>query len=211
MKAAIFDMDGTLLDSMGMWHSLAPYFCSQHNIEWTEEMERSTMEMGLFLSAEYYHDKFPQLNMSVDELLKSWVKLAQNGYKNVVLPKPGVINYLKKLKSEGIPCVVATMSYHLLSDAALSRHDIDSLVKCILTPEDVGGSGKDSPSLFLKAAEVLKTPPADCVVFEDSLLALETATKAGFQVCAVNEPLNKDSAEINKLYKHRITDFNELL
>lgn len=211
MKAAIFDMDGTLLDSMPMWRSLAPAFSKEHGIEWSEQLAVYVATHGFFGSAKYFIETFPELDMSLDDIVKAWYKMAQNGYQTIVSPKPGAIEYLHYLKQNKIPCAVATMSYHLLSDSALARHGIDKLVDHILTPEEVGHVGKERPDLFLKAAELLGFPPSECVVFEDSVFAMNTAKAAGFKVYGIDDALNNTRSEIEKLCDICFSDYRELI
>lgn len=211
MKAAIFDMDGTLLDSMPMWRSLAPAFSAEYGIEWSEQLALYVASHGFFRSAEYFIENFPHLNMTLDELINKWGEMAYNGYQTRVQPKPGAIEYLRHLNNIGIPCAVATMSYHVLADDALARHGIDKLVKFIFTPEDVGNTGKDRPDIFLKAAESLGFAPSECAVFEDSLFAMNTAKKAGFTVYAIDDELNNTRAEAEKVCDRCIADYYDLL
>lgn len=211
MKAAIFDMDGTLLDSMPMWRSLAPAFSKEYGIEWSEKLAQYVASHGFFGSAKYFIETFPQLNMTFDEIVEKWCKMAQNGYQTVVKPKSGAIEYLRHLNENRIPCAVATMSYHILSDSALSRHGIDKLMQFILTPEEVGHVGKERPDLFLKAAELLGYPPSECVVFEDSLFAMNTAKSAGFTVYGIDDALNNTRSDMEKVCDRCISDYFELM
>ena len=211
MKAAIFDMDGTLLDSMPMWRSLAPTFSAEHGIEWSEELALYVASHGFFSSAEYFIQNFPHLNMTLDEIVNEWGEMAYNGYQTVVEPKPGIIEYLRHLNEAGIPCAVATMSYHVLADAALARHGIDKFMQFIFTPEEVNNIGKERPDIFLKAAESLGFSPSECVVFEDSLFAMNTAKSAGFMVYGVDDELNNTRTEIEKVCDRCIADYHELL
>lgn len=211
MKAAVFDMDGTLLDSMPMWRSLAPAFSKEHGIEWSDELGLYVASHGFFGSAEYFVKSFPQLGMTLDEIVEKWCEMAQNGYKTVVEPKSGALEYLHYLNRIGIPCAVATMSYHLLADAALSRHGIDRLVKFVITPEEVGHVGKERPDIFLKAAELLSISPADCAVFEDSVFAMKTAKAAGFTVYGIDDALNNTRSDIEKLCDRCFSDYRELI
>lgn len=211
MKAAIFDMDGTLLNSMPMWRSLAPAFSKEHGIDWTDELGLYVASHGFFGSAEYFVNSFPELGMNLDEIVAIWCEMAQNGYQTVVEPKSGALEYLRYLKENSIPCVVATMSYHLLADAALARHGIDKLVKAVITPEKVGHVGKDRPDIFLAAARLLGFAPSECVVFEDSLFAMSTAKKAGFTVYGIDDVLNNTRLETEKLCDLCFSDYRELM
>lgn len=211
MKAAIFDMDGTLLDSMGMWYSLAPSFCKKYGILWAQQLANDLIGMEFPQAAEYFTNRFPQLNMTPDEMIAVWNGMIHFSYFNEVIPKPFAIDYIKKLNEKNIPCAVATMTNHALADAVLAHHGIASLVQTILTPEDVGGVGKDRPDIYHEAAQRLGMSAEQCVVFEDTLYAMKTAAKAGFTVWAIDDPLQKEKQEIEATCHRYIYSFKELL
>lgn len=211
MKAAIFDMDGTLLDSMGMWYGLAPAFCKKHGILWSQQIADDLLGLEFPEAAEYFISKFPKLNMTPDGLITAWNGMIRFSYLNEVAPKPFAIDYIKQLNRNNIPCAVATMTNHALADAVLAHHDITSLVQTVLTPEDVGGVGKDRPDIYLEAARRLGMPADQCVVFEDTLFAMKTAAKAGFTVWAIDEPLQQGRREIETTCHRYIHSFKELL
>ncbi|MFV0498291.1 MAG: HAD family hydrolase [Candidatus Fimivivens sp.] len=211
MKAAIFDMDGTLLDSLGMWYGFAPAFCKEHGIVWTQPLADDLLGLAFPEAAEVFTRKFPQLNMSANELISTWINMVHFSYAHEVTLKPFAIDYIKKLNQCNIPCAVATMTNHALADAALAHHGITTLVQTILTPEDVGGVGKERPDIYIEAAQRLGVPVEQCVVFEDTLFAIKTAAKAGFTVWAIDEPLQEAQHEIKSTCHRYIHSFEELL
>ncbi|HWP50683.1 MAG TPA: HAD family phosphatase [Clostridia bacterium] len=211
MRAVIFDMDGTLLDSMAMWYGLAPSFCKKHNISWSQQLADDLLGMEFPEAADYFIGRFPQLNMTPQGLIAAWNGMIHFSYLNEVLPKPFAIDYMKQLSRRNIPCAIATMTTHALADAVLAHHGITPLVQIVLTPEDVGGIGKDRPDIYLEAARRLGTPANQCVVFEDTLYAMRTASKAGFTVWAVDEPLQQSRREIETTCHRYISSFKELL
>lgn len=211
MKAAIFDMDGTLLDSMGMWLGLAPAFVKKHNIEWTKKLSEDICDMDFPEAADYFIRNYPQLGMTSKQLTTEWCDMIHFSYINEVKPKPFAVEYLKQLRKLKIPCAVATMTNHELADAVLEHHGITSLIKCVLTPEDVGGIGKDRPDIYIEAARRLNTLVSQCVVFEDTLFAMKTAVDAGFTVWAIDEPLQKGHHDIKAICHRYVKEFSELL
>lgn len=211
MKAAIFDMDGTLLDSMGMWCGLAPSFCKNHGIAWSRQLADDLLGMEFPEAAGYFISRFPQLDMTPEELIAAWNGMIHFSYLNEVVPKPFAIDYIRQLNRANIPCAIATMTTHVLADAVLAHHGITPLVQTVLTPEDVGGIGKEQPDIYLEAARRLSAPANRCVVFEDTLFAIKTAAQAGFTVWAVDEPLQQGRREIENTCHRYINSFKELL
>lgn len=211
MKAAIFDMDGTLLDSMDMWIAFSPSFCKKYGIEWSDDIQTAVMTMSFVGAAEYFCDHFPHIGYKKDDLLDVWFKMLANDYKTIVTIKPNIKAYLEKLRSEGIPCAVATMTEHLLCDEALKFHGLDGYFDYVLTYEDVDGKGKEFPDIYYKAAELLGAAPCDCLVYEDSLHAIETAHAAGFPICGINDNGRNAVDKITPYCKTVISDYSELL
>lgn len=103
------------------------------------------------------------------------------------------------------------MAKHALTDAVLKLHGISPLVQVVLTPEDVGGVGKERPDIYLEAARRLGVTAAECVVFEDTLHAIETALSAGFTVWAIDEPFQPGRHDIKASCHRYIHSFKELL
>lgn len=210
MKAAIFDLDGTILDSMWMWRDLEQNFLLGLGIEPTQRIYDRMDTLGVLDSAGWLIGEF-HLDRTEQELRDFCNRLALEAYLNTVSPKPGVERVLRELRARGIGCSLATLTSHHLVDRVLSAKGLAPLLDHVLTVEDVGGVKKDRPDLFLRAASLLGAAPSETVVFEDSLYAIRTAVDADFPVWAVADPAAaRDEAEIRRLSTRYLEGWEEL-
>lgn len=185
VRAAIFDLDGTVLDSMGVWDRAWETFCDRHSDARDEEAYSRYKTLTLVTACEYYKERF-KIPASVPALCDEVNALVFEGYKTVE-PKPGVREYLEKLRTTEVPACVATNTARPLVEFALSRLGLSGYFRFILPCAEFG-SGKDRPGIFYACARRLGTLPGETWVFEDAPHALRTAHDAGFRTCAVRDP-----------------------
>lgn len=210
MKAAIFDLDGTILDSMRMWYNLPTSFLATQNLKLTKEQEKELSILPQPLAAGYIAERFP-LGMSESEVLNAFELYISYSYNNTVNPKPFAREYLEVLNSRGIKMVIATLTERTHVEAVLKRHGLLRFFKGIVTVSEVGRD-KTSPDVYLKGAEILGEEIGDIVVFEDALYAMKTAKAAGFTVYAVHEPeMRQSKADCLGACDKYIYSFEELL
>lgn len=199
MKAAIFDLDGTLVDSMGMWRELERNFLISLGIEPAQWIFQRMDTLGLHGSADWLIQEF-SLNRSAQELWNFCDTMALDGYLKSVFPKPGALRMVRALHARGVKTALATLTAHKLADRVVEARGFLPLLDHLLTVEDVNGVKKDRPDLFLKAASLLGAAPHEVVVFEDSLYAIRTAVKAGFPVWSIlDSESSADHEEIRSL------------
>ena len=178
MRGIIFDLDGTLLDSMPMWHELDLRFLRLHGIEPPPDVTEAVKNMTVEDAASYYAERFP-LAMSPAAVMAECEALAAEEYRSRLQLKPGAADFLHALAERDIPFGLASVTYRRLLEAALERLNIRHLFRFLLTTED-GLPGKHRPDLYLRGAELLQAEPASCMVIEDALYAAKTAKQAGF-------------------------------
>ena len=210
MKAAIFDMDGTVLDSMGMWQSIVPEFVAHYNIDLTADQILSLKGMNLMQAAGFFSDNFG-INLTPSDIFREWDEIILRNYLTNVQPKFCAYKYLCALKELGVTMAIATLTEHHLCEKALEKHDMLELFDVVLTTEDVGGVSKFHPDIFLEAANRLNADIKDCIVFEDSLYAIKTAKAAGFTVWAIADENQGDQETIRALCDRYIEDYSSLL
>lgn len=209
IKGVIFDIDGVLLDSMGIWDDLgARYLRSLGKIP-EEGLNKILFSMSMEQGAEYLNEHYG-LNKSVKETVDGIGRMLEDYYFYEVLLKPGAKEVLEFLKSKSIKTAAATSSPRTHIEKALSRNGLLGYIDKIYTTGEVGVS-KHSPDIYNLAADYLKTKPEETLVFEDSLYALKTAKEAGYVTVGVYDEKGESDQEGLKnqadLYLKKLDDF----
>lgn len=186
-KGAIFDMDGTLLDSMPVWKRLTQGYLSGFGVTVTDEEYAACEGFSQPQVAQYFADRYPDLPLDAQGIMKGMDALITARYETLAKPKDGVIAFLDGLRRRGVKMAIATLTARRHAEKALRERDMMDYFDFMLTIEDVGIS-KREPDIYLKSAEKLGLSPADCIVFEDAPYACATAKRAGFRVCGMVEP-----------------------
>ena len=186
MQAVIFDLDGTLLDSMGVWEQVDQRFLRENGVLPPAGISDRLKQMGIQEAAQYLVDAF-SLPMTPRQVIDRIEALAAEEYRLRIPLKPGVLPVLDALEQRGIPCCIATATYDSLVEAALERLGIAKRFRFVLTCSQVG-STKAKPDIYLECARRLGYAPGEILVAEDTLHAIETANGAGFFTFGVYEP-----------------------
>lgn len=211
IKAAIFDLDGTLLDSTTMWENLGERFLQSRDIVPEEDLRDKIWDLSLPESAAFFKREYA-LSMSEEEIIARLNELSESVYTSEVPLKSGVKRLLGSLQMLDIKTALATAADKNLASAALARTGISEHFSGIFSCSEHGA--KTSPDIFLKAAELLGTSPQETVVFEDSLTAVQTAKAAGFITAAVfdksekNPDLLRDTADF---YGENLDELRKLI
>ncbi|MBQ9624518.1 MAG: HAD family phosphatase, partial [Clostridia bacterium] len=186
IKGVIFDLDGTIVDSMGMWHNLDKEFIISQGVEYKPEYSKGIAGMTLTQAAEYYIETL-HLQKTVPQLLNEWNGIISEWYHNKLTIKKDIDRLIKKWSGEGKRMCVATLTEKNLAEVVLERHGLLDNMEFIMTVSEVGKS-KKHPDIYLRCAQDLGFKPEECVVLEDTLHAMKSAKSAGFRVFAVDEP-----------------------
>ncbi len=190
IKGAIFDLDGTLLDSMFIWHRVDVDYLASHGKEPHENLAEKFKTMSMQQAARYFQMEYG-ITDSVDVIVNDIVKMIADFYMQEAKLKEGARKLVESFYAQQIPMCVATVNHKPMVVAALKRNGVLSYFKDVLTCEQFG-CDKNSPLLYEKSCELLGTKPEDTYVFEDSLHAILTAKKAGFTVVGVQDESAKD-------------------
>lgn len=209
LQSAIFDMDGTLLDSMGMWRTLGSVLAKNHGKTAPPDLDRRVASLGLWEGTAYCKEACG-LPGTVDELVQEIWGTIEHFYRHDVRPKPGLIPFLSILKMEGVWMYVATATDRPLAEAALKTAGIDGFFRGMITSAEAGQSKREGPEIYERALRRLRSTKKDTVVFEDALHALRTAHDAGFRTAAVYDESEPDQEEMRRLAEYYIWSFEEM-
>ena len=210
-KAYIFDLDGTLVDSMTCgWVEMLTGFLAERGIAYPSNLVKSVITFGLTGCAKYYREKFG-VTESEEESIEIFKETLRHKYENEILAKPNVEIALRALKERGISINVLTASPHAFLDPCLKRLGLFGLFDNCWTIEDFGTT-KSDPNIYRRAAEKLNYKIDECVMVDDSIAVIRTAKSAGMPTIGVFDEFSADSeSEMCETADGYIYDFLELL
>ena len=208
MKGIIFDVDGTLLDSMHIWSELGKRYLSDVGIEAKPGLAKLLFPMSLDESSEYLKNEY-NLPDSVKQITEDTIKILSDFYRYEAAPKPGALAFVKKMQSRNIPMAIATSGDRRILDTALERLGVTDCFAGILTCSELK-TNKRVPTIYLRAAELLGTMPEETAVFEDVLHAIKTAKTAGFVTYAVEDTASIQECDtIKETADYYLKDFTD--
>ncbi len=206
IKGAIFDLDGTLIDSMGVWERIDREFLRKRNIDPPVGLSQTVKNMTFRKSALYFKSRF-NITDSIEEIMAEWNDMADYEYSHKIKLKSGIEEFLSYLKAQDVKIGLATTNYRPLVEKVLKNNGILSFFAAISTKTEVG-RGKQFPDIYLATAKKLVLEPGQCVVFEDILPAIIGAKRAGMKVIGVHdESAREEEKEIKEEADAYIYDF----
>ena len=213
IKAAIFDMDGTLVDSLMVWDVLWSSFGAQYlqdpKFAPTPEDDKTVRTLTLKDAMELIHRNYG-IGESGNALLEQANRMMVDFYANRVEMKPGAKEFLQHLKENGVKMCIATATASELVSVAMERCGLYEYFPKVFSCGDIG-KGKDQPDIFLQAAAYLGAPTEETWLFEDSLTAVETAKTIGMPVVGIYDRYNYGQERIRELADHYIAPGETLL
>ena len=209
--AAIFDLDGTLLDSMYVWTRVDEIYFERHGMPVPEDYGRALAGLSYRESAEYTMQRFG-FPGPWEAIVQEWTELAREEYARHVPLKEGARAYLMALKRCGVKLAVATALPEYLYRPCLENLDVIELFDALCSTDDTGGRGKGNGEVFLLAARRLGVPPERCAVFEDVLEGVRGAKRAGMRAyCVLDEASSHAHADMAALADGVVERYADLL
>lgn len=209
-KGAIFDLDGTLLDSMHVWRDVDTKFFKKRNMEMPDDYGEALKNMHFPTAAVYTKERF-NLPDTVESIMEEWTQSCFEAYEKHIKLKDGAKEYLELLKENNVKIAYATSNSEKLCKAVLSSNCVWEYFSAKAYSEETGKQ-KTEPDVYLLAAERLGIFPRDCIVFEDIIGGVQGAKKGGFRVCGVYDSTSeKDREQIETTADYYIESFMELL
>lgn len=210
VKAVLFDLDGTLVDSMWMWTDIDVEYLGKYGYELPPELQKEIEGMSFSETAVYFKKRFC-LPQSLDEIKAEWIEMAKYKYAHEVPMKPGALSFLRYLKEQGIRAGIATSNSRELLDAVMGSLGLDQYIDCNMTSCEAG-AGKPAPDIYLKVAKRLGVSPEECLVFEDTPAGIQAGHNAGIRVCAMEDSHVADQkSEVCRMADYYIHDFGQVL
>ena len=209
-KAILFDLDGTLVDSMWMWKAIDIEFLGEYGYECPDDIQRAIEGMSFSETAVYFKERF-DLPLSLDEIKAIWVKMSIDKYRHEVPLKPGVLEFLKYCRKNGIRTGIGTSNGSEIVDAVLTSLKVKEYFDVVVTACEVA-HGKPEPDIYLEVAKRLGVKPEDCLVFEDIPAGIMAGKAAGMPVIAVEDDFSEELMDEKRaLADAVIADYRELL
>ena len=210
IKAVIFDMDGTLIDSTGIWHEIDKAFFAKRNMELPSDYAQHIVHLGLTQAAVYTKETY-RLGESIQDIMKEWHDMSIDMYKYHVPLKDGALELLELFKDNGIKMAIATANDEPLYRPCIERLGIGDYFDEI-ADVNTAKEGKQSAKIYLDLAKKLGAEPQNTLVLEDMPTCVKTAFKSGFITVAVydnaSKAYDKEKKDNSTLF---INDFYKLL
>ncbi len=210
IKYVIFDVDGTMLDSLKIWKEIDVEYLARYGLPMDEDLQRHIAGISIRQTAVYFREKLG-IDEPPEKMIADWNEMAEDKYRHEIEAKPGALELIRRLDKKGIRMAIATSNSRHLTSITVKRHGLLDIMNVIITGEDIF-NGKPAPEIYLTAAERLGALPSECLVFEDTPEGITSAKGAGMRVCAVYDDLTAPVDDFKKENSdYYIYSFEELL
>lgn len=209
-KGIIFDLDGTLLDSMGVWHAVDVAFLAKRGIPYPMDYAAALKPLNYAQAAAYTKQRF-NLPETEEDIIQEWDERVRAAYEDGLPLKPGAAGFLHWLKENDIRVGLATASSQSLYEAGLKANGVYDLFDAFATLDEPHLRGKRFPDIYLRVAERLQAAPTDCVVFEDILDGIQGAQAGGMKAVGIYDACSEpEKAQIMATADAYYMDYTEI-
>ena len=210
IEAVIFDVDGTVVDSMWMWKRIDKEYLSRFDIPLPDTLQAEIEGWSFYETALYFQKRFG-ITDPPEKIMADWNEMAWEKYEKEVPLKAGVRDFMQLCQDRGIKMGIATSNSRELMETIERVHGLTKYISCIRTGSEVP-KGKPEPDIYLAVADSLQVDPAKCLVFEDLAAGITAGKRAGMKVCAVQDAYSLDSdREKRRLADYYIEEFGQIL
>lgn len=200
--AVIFDMDGSLVDSMWMWKAIDQEYLAKFGLGVPENLQEEIAGMSFTETAQYFKKRF-SIPDTIEEMKNEWNEMASEKYRTKVPYKEGAEEFLRWCRAHGKKLGVATSNSRELVDSVGEVLHFERYFDCIMTSCEAK-KGKPAPDIYLLVAERLGVAPSSCIVFEDIIQGIQAGKSAGMTVVAVEDeysiPIREKKMELSDYY-----------
>ncbi|MCI8665369.1 MAG: HAD family phosphatase [Dorea sp.] len=197
IEAVIFDMDGTLIDSMWIWPSIDEDFFKKYNLVEPQNFHEDIEGMSYTEVVHFFLEVFPTLTQTPQQIMDEWTEMAHERYINQAPLKKGVYEFILEMKRQGKKIGIATSNGRTLVEDTLKALGVTEYFDVVRTACEAG-KGKPAPDVYLLVAEEMGISPKHCLVFEDVPMGILAGKNAGMKVCAVDDEFSRIQEEKKK-------------
>lgn len=209
IDALIFDLDGTLVDSMGIWHDIDVEYLARFGLSVPDDLQKEIEGMCFLDTAKYFKKRF-NISDDLDDIMKAWNDMTEYKYSHSVPLKDGVLKLLEFGRSKGYKLGIATSNSRKLTELLLEAKGLTNTFDYVLTGCDSLKS-KPDPEIYLTAASKLNVRPERCLVFEDIVPGILAGKNAGMKVCAIDDEYSSYArADKMKLSDYYLYSYNDI-
>ena len=210
IDAIIFDIDGTLIDSMWIWTEIDDIFLAKYNLKQPENFHKGMEGKSYSETAQYFLDIFPELPHTRQELEEEWHQMAFDIYTKEMPLKKGAHSFIVEMYQAGKKLGIATSNSRELAEGMLQNNGVYDYFHSMWT-SDEALKGKPAPDVYLRVAESLGVDPSRCLVFEDVPNGILAGKNAGMKVCAVEDHFSKPQEELKReLADYYIHEYDDI-
>ncbi len=210
IEAVIFDLDGTLVDSMWVWEKIDVDYLAKMGFELPKDFHEDIEGMSFSETAKYVKKRF-NIKEDVETIMNIWHNMVVEYYENAIQLKDGALEFIEYLYDKGIKMGIGSSNSRELINVIVGKYGLNKYIEHITTSCEVN-KGKPSPDVYLKSAQKLGVKNDKCLVFEDIPNGIRAAKNAGMTCCAIYDDFSKDATKLKKeISDYYIEDYNQLM